>query len=320
MKAIIYETNGTEDVLEYRDLADPVPGPREVLIKTAYISIEGGDILNRRLVPPPHTPFIPGYQVAGTIIGLGAEVTGLTPGQRVTAFNWNGSHAELFCTRASYVYPVPDSLDLAIAATVPVAFGTAHDALFEFGQLQPGATILIQGAAGGVGIAAVQLAKQAGARVIGTSSSDARLQRLTDFGLDIGINHTTENIAERCLDVTRGRGVDMVLDLAGGAAVAQLLEAIAYRGRYAIVGAATGDLPRFEFFDLIRKSLTVFGTSFGREMHTPRAHQIINDLIARVATGQLRMPIDTIFALQDARTAHRCVAASHPFGRVLMQP
>jgi NADPH:quinone reductase-like Zn-dependent oxidoreductase len=320
LKAIVYETNGTADVLEYRDLPDPVPGAREVLIKTAYISIEGGDILNRRLVPPPHTPFIPGYQVAGTIIGLGADVTGLQLGQPVTAFNWHGSHAELFCTRASYVYPVPASMDMALASTIPVAFGTAHDALFEFGKLQPGETILIQGAAGGVGIAAVQLAKQAGARVIGTSSSDARLQRLVGFGLDIGINHTSDNIAERCLAATQGRGVDMVLDLAGGAAVTQLLEAIAYRGRYAIVGAATGDLPRFEFFDLIRKSLTVFGTSFGREMHTPRAHTIIHELIAQVSAGTLSMPIEAVFPLQDARAAHRCVEQGHPFGRVLLQP
>lgn len=320
MRAVVYERNGGPEVLELRDLPDPQAGDGQVLIQTEYISIEGGDILNRRLVPPPHQPFVPGYQVAGTVIDIGRDVEGITAGQKVAAFGWSGSHAELFCTRREYVFPVPPGMDLALASTVPVPFGTADDALFELGQLQAGETVLIQGAAGGVGLAAIQLASRAGATVVGTSSSEERLQRLRDYGLEHGINYRTENIAERCRDITAGRGVELVIDLAGGAGVEQLLEAIAYRGRYGIVGASTGDLPSFRFFDLIRKSLHVYGTSFGREMHTERARKLVNRLMDEVATGQLRMPVERIFPLTCAREAHDYVENGHPFGRVLMGP
>lgn len=320
MFAVTYEKNGGPDVLQYREVPDPVVGEGQVLVRTEYVSIEGGDLLNRKLVPPPTNPFIPGYQVSGTVVEVGAGVSAIKPGQKVAAFNWNGSYAELFCTDHRHVFPVPDGLDMAVASTVPVAFGTADDALFEFGQLKAGETVLIQGAAGGVGLAAVQLAKAAGARVIGTSSSDDRLARLAEYGLDEGINYRTQNIGKRCLELTDGAGVDFVVDLAGGAGVAQLIEAVRYRGRFAVVGAATGDLPSFQFMDLVSKSLNAFGTLFGAEMHTDRAHALIDTLFARLLNGELAMPIDKVFPLADVQAAHTFVEQGHPFGRVLMQP
>ncbi|GAB4142508.1 MAG: zinc-binding alcohol dehydrogenase family protein [Sphingomonadales bacterium] len=320
MKAAFYRRNGAPDVLEYGDMPDPVAGDRDIVIKVHAISIEGGDLLNRRITPPPQFPHIGGYQASGTVQAVGKSVTQFSVGDRVVGFNWQGSHAELFAVPAHYAYPVPEAMELDLAATVPIPFGTASDALFEFGRLQAGETVLVQGAAGGVGLAAVQLAAQAGATVIGTASSAERLQRLSSFGMHHGINYRAEDIAERVMALTDGKGVDFVLDLAGGKSIKALLASVRYRGRYAVVGASSGDLPAFQFFDLIRKSLTLYGTSFGQEMHTPRAHALLADLMARVADGRLRMPIDKVFNLADAAAAHAHVENGHPFGRVLMHP
>ncbi|RVQ66533.1 zinc-binding alcohol dehydrogenase family protein [Croceicoccus ponticola] len=320
MKAAWYSENGGPEVLQYGDLPDPEVGTDRVLVEVEWISIEGGDLLNRLVSPPRIVPFVPGYQAAGRVVATGSAVTRFKAGDRVIAFDWNGSHASLFAAPEKYCYPVPDDLDLRAASTIPVAFGTASDALFEFGRLQPGETVLIQGAAGGVGLAAVQLAAKAGATVIGTASSGERLEKLKAFGLDHGINYRQEDIAERCRELTADAGVDMVLDMAGGKGVSTLLKAMRYRGRYEVIGAATGDVPRFEFFELIRRSATVHAISFGGEMHTPRAHALIDSFSRRMARGDLVMPIERVFKLADAVEAHRFVAESHPFGRVLMQP
>ncbi len=320
MKAAYYERNGGPKVLQFGELPMPEVRQDTVLIRTAAISIEGGDLLNRLMTPPPHIPFICGYQAAGIVEQVGSNFSKFKPGDEVIGFNWHGSHAEFFAVPEHYCYPVPEGMDLKLASTIPVAFGTASDALFEFGQLKSRETVLIQGAAGGVGIAATQLAAQAGCTVIGTASSTQRLERLKDFGLDHGIDYTSQDIAQCCKDLTDGRGVDLVIDLAGGRSTDALLNAVRYRGRFAVVGAAAGELPSFGFFELVRHSLHVFGVSFGREMHTQRAHDLISDISARLNIGALQMPIAAEFALREASEAHRFVAEDHPFGRVLLIP
>lgn len=320
MRAAWYEENGGPDVLRVGQLPDPAVGPDTVLIRVEAISIEGGDLLNRQFSPPREVPFVPGYQAAGRVEAIGERVTRFAPGDRVVGFNWNGSHAELFAVPEHHAYAVPDGLDLDLAATVPVAFGTASDCLFEFGRVKPGETVLVQGAAGGVGLAAVQLAAQAGATVIGTASGAERLARIAPYGMHHGIDHRSEDIAARCRETTGGKGADIILDMAGGQSVEALIDAARPRARYAVVGAAAGALPSFGFFPLIRKSLTVFGISFGRDMATPRAHRLIDSLLRRMAEGRLVMPIDRSFALSEVQAAHRHVAEAHPFGRVLMRP
>ncbi|MCT2401726.1 quinone oxidoreductase family protein [Novosphingobium mangrovi (ex Huang et al. 2023)] len=319
MKAIHYSRNGSPEVMEYGDLPDPEVGSDTVLIAVEWISIEGGDLLNRLVTPPPHTPFIPGYQAAGTVSAVGKAVTRFKPGDRVIGFNWNGSHAELFAVPEHYAYPVPDDLDLRLAALIPVAFGTAHDSLFEYGDMKPGDFVLVQGAAGGVGLAAVQFASRAGATVIGTASSRERLERIVPFGLHHGIDYRTEDIAARCKEITQGKGVDLVLDLAGGQGKDALMSAVKPHGRYAVIGAATGTLPSFTFFELIRKALHVVGISFGRDMHTPRVHALLADITRQFTEGHLQMPVAAEFTLANAVEAHRHVAGEHPFGRVLMR-
>jgi len=320
MKAVFYSENGGPEVMQYGERPDPTLQDDGVLIRSEAISIEGGDLLNRLISPPDPVPFIPGYQAAGIVEAVGPSVTLFQPGDRVVAFNWCGSHAELFAAPESFTYAIPDSLDLALASVAPIAFGTAYDALIEYGNLQPGEFVLIQGAGGGVGLAAVQIAKAAGATVIGTASSNERLERIRPFGLDHVINYRDEDIAERCLSITGGSGVDIAVDLAGGKGKELLIKALRPHGRYAAVGAATGEIPSFSFFELIGEMLHVFGVSLGQEMHTERVRALVADIFAKLEDGSYRMPIDKTFALSDAVAAHRHVAESHPFGRVIMKP
>ena len=318
MKAAWYSENGGPEVLHYGEVADPVVGARSVLVRVAWISIEGGDLLNRVHTPPARVPFVPGYQASGEVVAVGDEVSRVRVGDRVVAFDWGGSHAELFCVPEHYVYPVPEGMDLQAAAVVPVAVGTAFDALFTYGGLRGGETVLVLGAAGGVGLAAVQLASAAVAVVIGTAAGAERLERVRGFGMAHGIDYRSEDIAARCREVTGGKGVDLVLDLAGGRGKDALVAALRGHGRYAVIGAAEGTLPSFGFFEMIRKAMQVTGISFGRDMHTERVRGLVADLLARVAEGRLRMPVAHVFALSEVREAHRFVAEGHPFGRVVM--
>lgn len=316
MKAAVYKTNGDPEVLRYQEIADPVVGPGDVLIAVEAISVEGGDVHHRRLVPASE-PHVVGYAAAGVVQAVGAEVTLFTVGQRVTAFNWNGSHAELRSVPEHFVYAVPDGLSTELAATIPVAFGTAHDALFEFGELQSGQTVLVRGAAGGVGIAAMQLAKTAGAVVIATVSSDEQGQQLRAMGADHMVCYTTEDTPAALLTLTDGEGVDLMVDMAGGADVPALLGAVRRRGRVSAVGMSAGQ-PSLTYMDLIGRLLTISGVSFGSEMHLPRARRIVEDCLRRAAAGELTMPIDRTYRLDEAAAAHRHAEFDRPFGRVLM--
>ncbi|TGB43405.1 zinc-binding alcohol dehydrogenase family protein [Mycolicibacterium peregrinum] len=318
MKAAVYEINGDPEVLRYEEIADPIVGPGDVLIAVEAISVEGGDVHHRRLVPVS-APYVVGYAAAGVVRAVGAEVTLFTVGQRVAAFNWNGSHAELCSVPEHFVYAVPDALPIEVAATIPVAFGTAHDALFEFGQLREGETILVRGGAGGVGLGAIQLAKEAGADVIATASSGAQAQKLRNIGAHHVVNYTADDVAAAILALTGGEGVALMVDMAGGADVPALLGAVRRRGRVSAVGMSAGQ-PSLSYMDLIGRMLTISGISFGTEMHLPRARAVVEDCLRRAAKGALMMPIDRIYRLDDAAAAHRHAEFERPFGRVLMRP
>ncbi len=316
MKAAAYHRNGEPDVLAYQDVTDPEVGPTTVLIRVAHAALQGGDLLKRRgTLPLGNTPHVVGYQAAGVIEAVGAEVVDLRPGDRVAGFAFAGSHAELFAVEGDHAYPVPDELDLSVAAALPVEFGTAHDGLFEYGRLKPGETVLVRGAAGGVGIAAVQLAHQAGARVIAVAATSERLNRMVALGADHLIDYQVEDVVEQVKALTNGRGVDLVLDMAGGD---PLFGACAFKGRYGLVGASGGTSGKFGFLELLPQSLTVFSFMFGKEMGTPRARALIADLMARAAAGELTMPIERSFPLADAGAAHAFAERARPFGRVLL--
>src|SRR3954471_24895811 len=216
MKAAVIYENGGPDVLRYEDVPDPGCPEGFVLVDVEAISIEGGDLLARAGSPPPSVPHIVGYLAAGTIAEVGAGVEDRAVGDRVVTLNMNGSHASRRAVPAASTWPIPDGLDAAPAACIPVAFGTAQECLCTAGNLQAGQTVLIHAGGGGVGMAAIQIAKQAGATVLATASSDEKLERLVELGLDHGINYASDSFAERTRELTDGRGADVILDSVGG--------------------------------------------------------------------------------------------------------
>lgn len=320
MKAAVNYENGPPSVFRYEEVPDPVVAGAEVLIRVEAISIEGGDLLNRRLFAPPTPPHIIGYQAAGTVVSIGPEVRRFKPGQRVASLYWTGAYAELRSVPEAQVWPVPDGLDIATASTIPATFATADDALFSWGQLKAGETVLVHGSAGGVGLATIQLAKAAGATVIATSSSDERLARLREYGVDHGINHRKVDLAEAARDLTAGKGVDVAVDMVGGDDFARLIRATAFRGRICTVGFASGTPAQINQSDILVNGITVHGVYLGPEMPTERVRAIVVKHLGEVAAGRSRMPIDRVFALSEAAAAHTHIETAHPFGRVLMKP
>jgi NADPH2:quinone reductase len=320
MKAAVYYETGSPDVFRYEDVADPVVYPGGVLIDVEAISIEGGDTLNRAGGEMATVPHIVGYQCAGTIREVGEGVTDRHVGQRVVATNLWGSHAARTVVPAVITWPMPDDADIVKVACVPVAFGTAHDCLFEFGHLRPGETVLVQAGAGGVGIAAIQLAKRAGATVIATASSDARLERLYDFGLDHGVNYANDGWVDAVRAITGGRGVDLAVDSVGGKILAGSAACLAYRGRGITVGSAGRDPQPFDAGVLGVNNQSLTGVFLGAEITTPRAQAMIGALVADVAAGRLHVEVDRTFPLAEAAAAHAYLESRQAVGRVVLIP
>jgi NADPH2:quinone reductase len=318
---VIYE-NGPPDVLRYEDVADPQCSDGFVVVDVEAVSIEGGDLLARAGSPPAKTPHIVGYLAAGTVSEVGGGVEAPGVGDKVVALGQDGSHAARRAVPAAVTWPIPDGLDPAEAACIPVAFGTAQECLFTAGNLSEGQTALIHAGAGGVGMAAVQLAKRAGATVISTASSDDKLERLKPLGLDHGVNYATESFVERVNELTDGRGADVVLDSIGGQNLVDSVDALAYRGTLVSVGAAARSGSAIEAQSLWQKNNTLRGVYLGGALAAefPRVHALIGDLIGRVASGDLHVEIDRSFPLAEAAAAHEYLEGRNAFGRVVMAP
>jgi NADPH2:quinone reductase len=233
-----------------------------------------------------------------------------------------GSHASLASVPVIASYLVPDGMDIQHAACIPVAFGTAHDCLFEFGRLQRGETVLVQAGAGGVGLAAVQLAKRAGATVIATASSEERLKRLEEFGMDHGINYRANDFVTEAMRVTGGRGVDLVVDSVGGTTLEGSVGALAYRGRITWVGNAGREEALPEVRGIMQKNATITGVYLGAEFsQSPaRTRAMVEGLIADVARGHLKVVVGRAFPLSQAADAHAYIESRQAFGRVVLVP
>jgi NADPH2:quinone reductase len=309
-------------VLRYEDVADPACPEGCLLVDVEAISIEGGDLLARAGSPPPEVPHIVGYLASGTVVEVGAGVEGRAVGDRVVTLNAAGSHASKRAVPALSTWPIPDGLDAAPAAGIPVAFGTAHECLFTAANLESGQTALIHAGAGGVGMAAIQLAKQAGATVLATASSDEKLERLKDFGLDHGINYAQESFVERTRELTDGRGVEVVLDSVGGQNLVDSIGALAYRGTLVSVGVAGRAGSSVEARELWAQNNALRGVFLGGALLTeyPRVHALIGELFERVASGELRVEIARTFPLAEAAAAHEFIESRQAFGRVVMRP
>jgi NADPH2:quinone reductase len=322
MKAAVFYETGGPDVFRYEDVADPVVRPGGLLVEVAAIGIQGGDLLHRQGGVLATHPHVVGYQAAGFVREVGAGVENFAVGQSVVATMGYGSHAELASVSTRAAWAVPEGLSLQHAAAIPIEFGTADDCLFEFGHLQRGEAVLVQAGAGGVGLAAIQLAKAAGATVLATASADDRLERLHEFGMDHGINYASADVAAEVLRLTDGRGVELVVDPVGGHVLETSIAALAYRGRISWVGRAGREERPPEVWPIMQKNGTITGVFLGAEMamRGERTHGMIEKLIARVAAGELRVVIDRTFALADAAEAHRYIESRRAFGRVLLEP
>ena len=320
MRAAVYYETGSPDVLRYEEIADPECFPGAVVIQVEAISIEGGDTLNRLGGEMPAVPHVVGYQCAGTIIEVGEGVTDRHVGQRVVANSFFGSHAERFATLAMLTWPIPETADIVACACVPVAFGTASDCLFEFGRLQAGETVLIQAGAGGVGTAAIQLAKRAGATVLATASSPARLDRLRELGMDHGIDYTQDGWVDEVKAKSGGWGVNLVVDPVGGKVLQGSIACLAPRGRAISVGSAGRDPQLLDISDLAPGNRSLTGVFFGAEIATARVQQLVAGLVDDVATGRLRVVLDRTFPLSEAAAAHAYIESRQAVGRVVLIP
>jgi NADPH:quinone reductase len=319
MKAAVYYETGAPSVLRYEDVPDPRCGGGDVLVDVEAISIEGGDTLNRAGGEMASSPHIVGYQCAGTIAEVGPDVQDREPGQRVVCTMLWGSHAERIATPSIVTWVVPDGLDIVEAACVPVPWGTADDCLFEFGHLQPGETVLVQAGASGVGLATIQLAKRAGATVLATASSDEKLERLREYGMDHGINYREVDFADVARELTGGRGVDLVVDSVGSTLPGSV-RALAYRGRVTLVGNAGRDPQPFDASALMMGNQTLTGVFFGAEVITDRARATVARHLDDIAAGDLRVVVDRTFPLSDAAGAHDYIESRQAFGRVVLVP
>jgi NADPH2:quinone reductase len=320
MKAAVYYENGGPEVLKYEDFPDPALHPKGVIVKVEAIAIEGGDTLNRWRGPLMTNPHIVGYQAAGEIVAVGAEVTHLKVGQKVATVNNWGSHAELRSVPARNCWVIPDGFDVKKAAAIPVTFGTADDCLFEAGRLKAGETVLVQAGASGVGVAAIQLAKRAGATVLATASSDERLERLKPLGLDHGINYAREDVVKEVMRLTDKKGVDVVVDSVGGPTLQGSINALAYRGRVSMVGAAGREPMVVDVGTMMGGNRQLRGVFLGAEIMTDRVHDNIQRLIDEAARGELEVLVDKVFPLSDAAGAHAYIESRAAVGRVVLVP
>ncbi len=321
MKAAVYYENGGPEVLKYEEIPDPACHPKGVIIRVEAIAIEGGDTLNRWRGPLMTNPHVVGYQAAGEIIEVGEQVTNVKVGQKVATVNNWGSHAALRSVPARNCWPIPDGFDVRKAAAIPVTFGTAHDCLFEFGRMKKGETVLVQAGASGVGVAAIQLAKRAGAGLIlATASSDERLEKLKRLGLDHGINYTRDDVVKEVRRLTDNKGVDVVVDSVGGSTLQGSINALAYRGRVSMVGAAGREPMVVDVGSMMGGNRSLSGVFLGAEIGTDRVHDNIQQLIEDAARGELEVVIDREFPLAEAAAAHAYIESRKAVGRVVMVP
>ncbi|MBG0751158.1 MULTISPECIES: quinone oxidoreductase family protein [Pectobacterium] len=319
MKAAVYDVEGAPSVLKYVDIPEPVTGPDDILISVEAISIEGGDLINRRSTPPPLPSWVVGYAAAGTVVAVGSNVRSRTIGDRVAAFNMQGSHAERWAVPAERTWLIPDGVDTAEAAVLPISFGTAYHCLFTRGMLRRGETVLIQAAAGGVGLAAVQLASQAGATVIAVASGTQRRSRLLELGAAHVVDRAENNVVDSVQQYTHGTGVDLVIDPVGTTLPASL-SALAPEGRLVFVGNAGGGSLTVDLWPPMQSNQTLMGVFMGALFERPEVRASVDDMLQAVAAGRIRVVIDRIFPLANAAAAHEFAETAKPLGRIVMKP
>jgi NADPH:quinone reductase len=321
--AQISEFGGLQ-ALHLEEVAEPSPGPGEVLIKVTAVGLNFFDTLSLRnkYQVTPKLPYSPGAEVAGTIEAVGEGVTGINRGQRVVAFIGGNGSREKVVTSASKVVPIPDGVSDEAAAGIPITYCTALHGLKDRGDLKPGETLAVLGAAGGAGLAAVEIGKLMGARVIAVASSKEKLALACEHGADEGINYEDEELKTRLKDLTQSKGVDVLYDTVGGVHAEPSLRAMAWEGRYLVLGFASGTIPRIPLNLLLLKGCSligVFWTAFvERNPEKHRANMLT--LLDWCKEGRIVPHVHASFPLAETAKALQLIEGRKVTGKVIVNP
>ncbi|MFM2345443.1 MAG: hypothetical protein RL654_196 [Pseudomonadota bacterium] len=324
MRALICDAYGPIDQLQVRDVPTPEPGPGEVRIRVESAAVNFPDalIVQGLYQVKPALPFSPGAELAGVVEAVGEGVRHVQPGQRVIGFCGHGAFAEQAVVSARQLMPLPDGMDMDTGAALVLTYGTSLHALKDVGRLQAGETLLVLGAAGGVGLAAIEIARQIGAKVIAAASSPDKLDLCRTVGAHACINYFTENFRQRLDTLTDGQGVQMVYDPVGGDYTEHALRATAWRGRYLVVGFAAGTIPKVPLNLALLKERAILGVFWGEAVRRDPASHLANmqQLTTWFAEGRIRPVISERVGLEGARAAIARMAARQVLGKVVVRP
>jgi len=322
MHAWLCSTLDGVDALTWQELPTPEPRAGEVRIAIQAASLNFPDLLTvqgKYQIKPP-LPFVPGSEFAGRVDAVGEGVTHLKPGMAVAAIGSSGGFGTHAVVKADNVLPLPPGFAINDGAAFAFTYGTSHHALIDRAQLKAGETVLVLGAAGGVGTAAVQIAKAAGARVIAAASSDAKCARLKELGADATLNYTTANLRDELKAMTGGKGPDVVYDPVGGDLAEPAFRSIAWRGRYLVVGFAGGAIPALPWNLALLKGASVVGVFWGDFVRRePQANAAaLMQLAQWYAQGLVKPVIDQVLPMGELKAAYARMGTRQVIGKVLL--
>jgi len=323
MRALLCKELGPADKLVVQQVPDPIAGPGEVLVRVHAAGINFPDLLviqglYQVKVKPP---FIPGNEAAGVVQAVGEGVSRYKPGDRVIIMPEGAAFAELCAVPVERVIPMLDTLNFEQAAGFTITYGTSYHALKQSAKLQAGETVLVLGAAGGVGITAVECAKAMGARVIAAASSEEKLEFTRAAGADETINYSSESLRDRCKALTDGKGVDVVYDPVGGDLAQQALRALAWHGRYLVIGFASGDIPEFPANIALLKEASIIGIWWGTWLvkHPAESEQNMKELFGKVLKGILKPRVTESWPLESYAEAFNSLSNRTARGKVILK-
>ncbi len=307
MKAVLCKAYGPPEQLVLEDVAPLTPAKGQVVLAVKACGVNFPDtlIIQGKYQFKPEMPFSPGGEVAGVVKSVGEGVEGVRVGSRVIAFTGWGGFAEEVAADATKLIPIPDGMDFPTASAFVMTYGTSYYALKDRAKLQPGETLLVLGAAGGVGLAAIEIAKVMGARVIAAASSDEKLAVCKEHGADETINYSTQDLKERLKALTKSNGVDVVYDPVGGNYSEVALRNMAWEGRYLVIGFAAGDIPRIPLNLTLLKGCSIVGVFWGSFVARDgrRNQQNLQELLSWFQTGKIKPLISATYQLKDAAHA-----------------
>ena len=322
MKAVLCKQYGPPESLTIEELPSPRPGPGEVAVSVKAASVNFPDVLiiqNKYQFKPP-LPFSPGSELAGVVKEVGSGVSGWKAGDRVIAFTTYGAFAEEVKTEAARLLPLPAGMDFVHGAAFLLTYGTSEHALRDRGALEAGESLLVLGAAGGVGLAAIEIGKALGARVIACASSENKLAVCREHGADATINYATEDLRKRIQELTEGRGVDVVYDPVGGAYTEAAFRSLAWRGRLLVVGFAAGEIPKLPLNLALLKGASAVGVFWGD--FARREPQAFADSVRQLdrwySEGRLRPHVSQTLPLEKAAEALKLLASREAKGKIVL--